>query len=133
MAADVDIPDVIKCGYATAYLDMQYMWFSSGGSNSVIHHDELDNVNCVLSGRKRFFMVDPRHKIYVENEELGWRVSDTEDKSTGYGSFAGPPVLDPTDLNLNDFPRWKEVPWYDAQIEAGDCFFLPTAWYHQVS
>merc|ERR1711871_93498 len=130
MAADVEIPELIKCGYATSYLDVNNFWFSSGNSDSVIHNDDQDNVNCVLSGTKRFFMVDPRHKNYVESEACGWTVASETGK--GYGAYGGPPVIDSTNMDLQKFPRWKEVPWYDATVEAGDCLFIPTSWYHQV-
>ena len=129
MAADVEIPELIKCGYATSYLDVNNFWFSSGNSDSVIHNDDQDNVNCVLSGTKRFFMVDPRQKNYVESEACGWTVASETGK--GYGAYGGPPVIDSTNLDLKKFPRWKEVPWYDATVEAGDCLFIPTSWYHQ--
>ena len=60
LGKDVELPELIKCGYATSYLDIENFWFSSGDSDSVIHNDDQDNVNCVIDGTKRFFMVDPR-------------------------------------------------------------------------
>lgn len=38
---------------------MQIMWFSSGGTKSVVHTDSVDNVNCLYRGEKQFVMVDP--------------------------------------------------------------------------
>ena len=35
------------------------MWFSSGGTKSVVHTDSVDNINCVFSGNKSFVLVDP--------------------------------------------------------------------------
>ena len=34
------------------------MWFSSGGSKSFLHMDTVDNVNCMISGVKEWFIVD---------------------------------------------------------------------------
>ena len=40
------------------------MWFSGGGTKSVVHTDSVDNMNCVYDGDKFFVMVDP--KKYAE-------------------------------------------------------------------
>lgn len=34
------------------------MWFSSGGTKSVLHSDNVDNINCLFSGEKELYMVD---------------------------------------------------------------------------
>ena len=34
------------------------MWFSSGGTSSVLHNDNVDNINCLFSGSKDLYMVD---------------------------------------------------------------------------
>ena len=41
------------------------MWFSSGGTKSVVHTDAVDNVNCVYRGDKELFFVDPKYKDKV--------------------------------------------------------------------
>ena len=54
------------------------IWFSSGGSSSVLHKDVLDNVNCVLAGTKRVSIVPPRLNEAVEAErwdDLRWDVA----------------------------------------------------------
>ena len=35
------------------------MWFSSGGTKSVVHTDSIDNINCLFRGEKTLVMVDP--------------------------------------------------------------------------
>ena len=47
------------------------LWFSSGATLSVLHKDQLDNVNCVLSGRKRVALVHPRQTELLETERWG--------------------------------------------------------------
>ena len=34
------------------------MWFSSGGTKSVLHDDPYENIDCLFSGQKELFMVD---------------------------------------------------------------------------
>lgn len=134
MAKDVELPELMKCGYAMNYLDVNNMWVSSGGTKSVIHNDDQDNINCVFSGKKRFFFVDARNKTYIENEKLGWTIADEEMQKNpnykGYGAFGG--GMDVDRMDLEKYPKWSQVPWYDAQLEAGDCLYIPTSWYHHV-
>jgi len=73
-------------------------------------------------------MVDARNKTHMENEELGWTIAG--ETGVGYGAFGG--GNDVHNIDLKKRPRWADVPWYDAPLEAGDCIFIPTSWYHQV-
>lgn len=42
------------------------MWFSSGGTKSVFHHDDVDNINCLYRGSKTLLFVDyQKYKIKV--------------------------------------------------------------------
>ena len=38
---------------------LQVMWFSSGGTKSVVHTDNVDNINCLYRGEKQLFFIDP--------------------------------------------------------------------------
>ena len=39
------------------------MWFSSGGTSSVVHTDAVENLNCLIAGTKRFTFVPPEYKV----------------------------------------------------------------------
>lgn len=45
------------------------LWFSSGGTSSVLHKDMLDNMNCVIAGNKHVAIVHPRLNSAVEAEQ----------------------------------------------------------------
>ena len=38
---------------------LQVMWYSSGGTKSVVHTDSVDNINCLYRGEKELYFVDP--------------------------------------------------------------------------
>ena len=48
----------ISCGGYVNLLQDIVMWFSSGGTSSVLHSDNVDNINCLFSGEKELYMVD---------------------------------------------------------------------------
>lgn len=35
------------------------MWFSGGGTKSVLHFDSAENFNCLFSGEKTLYLIDP--------------------------------------------------------------------------
>ena len=41
------------------------MWFSNGGTKSVLHYDAIDNINCLMSGTKELFMIDKVNRLSV--------------------------------------------------------------------
>lgn len=138
MASEVLVPRFLRCGYSTSYLDVSNLWWASGGQRSVIHSDGMDNVNCLFDGRKRIAFWHPKHKPKIESKALGWVVTEEENadaadhgKDVGYGSYSG--KMDVEAMDLETYPGWSELDWYDATLEAGDCLFIPAAWYHTVA
>lgn len=48
----------LTCGGAANRIADAIMWFSSGGTKSVLHFDAVDNINCVLDGWKEVVLID---------------------------------------------------------------------------
>ena len=44
--------------FSHVVLTLQVMWFSSGGTKSVLHNDDVDNINCLFSGTKELLFID---------------------------------------------------------------------------
>ena len=59
---DIFLLKCLLCGGYTDSLQDSVMWFSNGGTKSVLHFDAIDNINCLISGTKELFMVD---KVYT--------------------------------------------------------------------
>lgn len=105
----------------------------------VVHNDPQDNLNCVIAGKKRFAMFHPARRDWIESRHAcGWVDTESDEfhalrpNSKAYGSYGGQPFLNQSDLDLELYPTWAKLEWWDAQLEAGDCFFLPSSWYHHV-
>jgi hypothetical protein len=127
---------MLSCPGITASMQPPMMWISGGSkkSKSVIHDDSNHNQHCVLKGSKKFMLI-PRH-IPIDTPEYGWVVVDNEDGSVSegfedaYGEFAG--RIDYNNVDIESFPKWKEVPWLLAELNEGDCLYMPIGWYHHV-
>nr|XP_006815434.1 PREDICTED: lysine-specific demethylase 8-like [Saccoglossus kowalevskii] len=111
---------LLKCmlcgGFQKVLLDA-VIWFSSGGTKSVLHFDALDNINCLMDGEKELIMVDRKESEHID-------IDHPE------GSFCG---VDVDKVNMTKYPGLKNVPWYTATMKPSDCLFIPYKWFHQVS
>ncbi|ELU17587.1 hypothetical protein CAPTEDRAFT_207894 [Capitella teleta] len=93
------------------------MWFSSGGTKSVVHTDSVDNINCIYRGQKEFVMVDPMrfgHLVDIDHPE---------------GAYSS---VDVDRVDYSKFPGLAETEYNTIKLEAGDCIYIPYKWIHQV-
>ncbi|CAI9728759.1 wybutosine-synthesizing 5-like isoform X1 [Octopus vulgaris] len=113
---DVILPCCIQCpelfeeGFATTV-----MWFSSGGTKSVIHTDNLDNINCLFRGDKEIVFVDPKYQDKIQLKT--------------YGSYSN---IDVDRMDYTQYPELAEIEYHLGNMTAGDCLYIPYLWIHQV-
>ena len=75
-------------------------------------------------------------KIPLSTPDYGWLDTQNEDGSKkegyeeAYGDYAA--EIDYNNMDLDRFPKWKDVPWFLAELKAGDCLYMPVNWYHYV-
>jgi hypothetical protein len=55
---DVRLPQPLQCKQASTTLEETIMWFSSGGTKSVVHTDDYENILCMFDGTKEVILVD---------------------------------------------------------------------------
>jgi hypothetical protein len=93
------------------------VWMSSGGTKSVVHYDDADNLNCLISGQKRMGELQvrlrcwismlcitpkpragvsvvfwsPELKDAIEDPKMGWINHDNnpQNEYATYGRYAG--------------------------------------------
>mmetsp|Transcript_140886 Transcript_140886/g.270281 ORF Transcript_140886/g.270281 Transcript_140886/m.270281 type:complete len:358 (-) Transcript_140886:72-1145(-) len=137
MKRDVLFLPCLRCGGYMNFLDSNMIWFGRGGSKSVVHYDDQDNINCMFVGRKRFIFMHPSYKKEFEanpntkKNRFGWVDSELDGSVKGYGAFMG--KLDVDRVDLLKYPGWQDVNWTYADLEPGDCVYIPYQWYHQVT
>ncbi|XP_033740827.1 uncharacterized protein LOC117327771 isoform X1 [Pecten maximus] len=115
---DVVLPCPIQCQYlAEKGLVEALMWYSSGGTNSVVHTDSVDNINCLYRGKKEFILVDPS------------KYGDKVDLDRPEGSYS---AVDVDRVDYTAYPGLAEVDYIHVSMEPGDCLYIPYRWIHQV-
>ncbi|XP_065837982.1 tRNA wybutosine-synthesizing protein 5-like isoform X2 [Oscarella lobularis] len=116
LRSDVHLPPPLRCGGYEDKLADTVMWFSNGGTKTVLHIDDVDNINCVFSGSKEALMIEyPKYKDKVKLDPRG-----------GYSN------VDVDKVDFNQFPEFSEIEYHVAKIESGDCFFMPLKWFHVI-
>ncbi|EDV26371.1 uncharacterized protein TRIADDRAFT_54286 [Trichoplax adhaerens] len=114
MREDIRMLPCVSCGgYAEKLLDV-VMWFSSGGTKSVLHNDGYENLNCLFRGTKELVMID-------KNVDY-----DAIFDNNGFSN------LDVDKVDLKKYSDLIHMKWYKAKMSAGDCIFIPQFWLHQV-
>merc|ERR1711920_734438 len=88
----------------------------------------------MFSGKKHWKMWRP-DKGNIRTRKMGWVNGEEEAKKNpnfkdAYGSYVG--LIDVDNVDLEKFPGWGKLQWWNMTLEAGDCAFIPSAWYHYV-
>ncbi|CAH1271451.1 KDM8 [Branchiostoma lanceolatum] len=116
MMEEVYLPSCLSCGGPASNLQDYVMWFSSGGTKSHLHMDNIDNLMCMISGSKQWFMLDRQAGTNV-------RLDRHE------GAYC---TVDVDSVDMYEYPEFRNLPWWSADIGPGDCLYVPYAWLHQV-
>ena len=74
------VPRPLMCGGFRDNFIETYMWFSSGGTKSVLHTDSYENLHCLVSGRKEFVLIEPHYSAVIgpEHARKGYYDIDVE-------------------------------------------------------
>lgn len=112
---DFYIPKPLLCDDITKRISTSILWFSSGGTKSLLHTDSQENLNCVIDGYKEFIMVPRRQRNVLPLERVG-----------AYSK------VDVEKVNLYKYPSLSRVSWYKAKLNPGDCLYIPYLWAHHV-
>ena len=116
LKSDVLLPNVIQCQPAPKMLDRTIMWFSSGGTKTLAHVDEFENILCLFNGRKRVILIDP-HKFFNV-------VIDSPDRLYS--------KMDVDKIDFEKYPGIENLEYFSINMNSGDCIYIPYKWIHQV-
>ncbi|PAA74413.1 hypothetical protein BOX15_Mlig029500g1 [Macrostomum lignano] len=120
LLSDLLLPFPLQCRlFIRGGLDTHVVWFSSGGTSSVIHHDAYENINCLYRGRKKLVFLNTTK--YPEQAE---KIIDREE-----GSFSS---VDVDKVDVTKRPEFSGLEFHIAEMETGDCLYIPLFWIHQV-
>eukprot|EP00057_Strongylocentrotus_purpuratus_P003898 XP_003727613.1 PREDICTED: putative lysine-specific demethylase JMJD5 isoform X1 [Strongylocentrotus purpuratus] len=118
LRGDVIVPPPLVCDEILQRIADVVMWFSSGGTKSLLHNDDTDNINCLFSGQKEILFLNYtqyRHQFHLDHPE---------------GSYSS---VDVDKVDMIKYPGLRNVEFYKAKLFPGDCIYIPYKWMHQVN
>lgn len=98
------------------------LWLGNEGIVNT-HYDGVDNLACVVAGRRRFTLFPPEQTANLYPGPINF---------TPAGAPTSLVNLDAPDLQR--FPLFEQAlaGAYSAELEAGDAIFIPMLWWHHV-
>lgn len=120
LPADVqsEIPTPPPCRRAT--WAASNLWVAPGGSLSPLHFDVPHNFLVQVHGRKKVLVFE-RRQFVAMHPYAPW---------SSVPNFS---QVDPTQPDVERFPRFRNAQPFVANLEAGDALYLPSATWHHVT
>jgi hypothetical protein len=117
LAEEIDVPPSIV---PSSKLVDGFLWIGPHASATPLHFDEVNNLLCVLQGRKRVVMFRPSEVVNLYPASVFGRQHAIASRLN---------LLAP---DLERFPRAARAVPYEVVVDAGNALLLPACWWHQV-
>ena len=104
-----------------------------------VHKDPYENIYCVVRGHKEIILQPPTDLPWIPYQQLTpatycrkddgeWdKIVDTEADKVGWI------VIDPLSPDLDQYPQFANSTVFKLKLEAGDCLYLPSFWFHHLT
>eukprot|EP00112_Aurelia_sp_Birch-Aquarium-sp1_P014112 Seg3021.3 transcript_id=Seg3021.3/GoldUCD/mRNA.D3Y31 product="JmjC domain-containing protein 5" protein_id=Seg3021.3/GoldUCD/D3Y31 len=121
MYQDIMALPCMSCGPAKKRMVEIDLWMSSGSSQSILHKDAFNTMNCLINGTKEWKIV-----LYKYEKDL-YKAYEEGDPAGGYSK------INVRSVDMLKYPKVATLPYYNITVHGGDCLFLPKSTYHQVN
>ena len=114
LKGDVELPEIME-----SLFDISIVTYWQGyGTLTRPHTDSMENMMCVYHGWKNFIIVPQYDREYIY---AGWNGMPD--------NYSPVEFIDP---DYEKWPLFKYARVRTAHIDAGDCLFVPSYYWHQV-
>ena len=103
----------LRCGSFSEAIQEVHLFLSARGGQTKLHQDPYSNIHCVFNGTKDWLLVHP------DQTDLVYMADDSKFEWGGYSDIN----IDSIDLEV--FPKIKDVHYSKVTMNKGDCIFMP--------
>ena len=89
------------------------MFLTARGGKTKLHKDPYSNIHCVFNGTKDWILIHP------DQTDL---VYMSEESAFEWGGYS---EIDVDSVDLEMFPKIKDVHYSKVTMNKGDCIFMP--------
>uniref|UniRef100_A0A0E0LWQ0 JmjC domain-containing protein n=1 Tax=Oryza punctata TaxID=4537 RepID=A0A0E0LWQ0_ORYPU len=108
LRGDIMVPEY--CNAGGGELQKLNAWFGPDGTVTPLHHDLHHNLFAQVLGRKYFRL----YSAIISNDLYPHRET----------------MVDLDNIDVNEFPRTRDVEFMDGILEEGDLLYIPPKWWH---
>jgi lysine-specific demethylase 8 len=112
---DIDIRSIEEKSFFQHLL----AWIGPKETITGFHVDWSENINVQISGKKDFFLVNPKYNKYMYESNTFERISKTS-------------KIDLNNLDSQNFPLFKNAQVEKFTLEQSDAIYIPRGWWHFV-
>ncbi|KAL9958610.1 hypothetical protein ACROYT_G035650 [Oculina patagonica] len=120
MERDIGIPPCLRCGSFAEAIQEVHLFLSARGGQTKLHQDPYSNIHCIFNGTKDWLLVHP------DQTDLVYMSDDSKFEWGGYSE------INVDSIDLEEFPKIKDVHYSKVTMNKGDCIFMPGGYWHQV-
>jgi len=113
---DYELPSALQCPLLKKSFMRALMHLNGGNTKSVLHHEHYEDIHCVLAGNKNYLLANPASN----HEHIFIDADDAE-----AGEYV---AVDVDAVDAVKYPGIRKVIFYNADLKAGDCIYIPSTW-----
>lgn len=104
---------LFRCGSISEAIQEVHLFLSARGGKTKLHQDPFSNIHCIFNGTKDWLLVHP------DQTDLVYMSDDSKYEWGGYSE------IDIDSVDLDEFPKIKDVHYSKVRMNKGDCIFMP--------
>ncbi|CAB4022524.1 Prostaglandin F synthase [Paramuricea clavata] len=116
---EISLPSILQCKEISSTISDVYLLMSSGNTSSPLHHDGYENILAIISGTKKVILFKSSYSENVYADE--------------FNVLPGLSPIDPEKVDLEKFPKFADVMYYESVLNPGDILYIPQYWWHHVT
>ncbi|XP_028394202.1 uncharacterized protein LOC114518412 [Dendronephthya gigantea] len=116
---EINLPPILQCGEISSTISDVNLLMNSGNSSSPLHHDGYENILAIVSGTKKVIIFNSSYSqhVYADN----------------FNALPGLSPIDPQKVDLEKFPNFADIMYYESDLHPGDILYIPQYWWHYVA
>lgn len=118
LSTDLNFPRLLRSGIKYE----ENFWLSQKKTFSILHFDGRHNFHVMIQGRKEFVLFAPSDTDFL------YPFHSNDLLPNNYSRIRSSQQVD-----LTQFPEFKNSRPYKVALEPGDILFIPAGWWHEVS